>query len=67
MYPYTEVAIEERFGVLSDLGQDMFSIQEPVCLYSQEEFVNLLQSAGWIVDECWVSAFGNIKAVCSKE
>jgi len=67
VYPGKEVDIAERFCVLSDLGKDMFSIQEPVCLYSQEEFESLLQSAGWIVEECWVSAFGNIKAVCSKE
>jgi SAM-dependent methyltransferase len=67
VYPAAALPIEDRFAELSDLGKDMFSIREPVCLYSQEEFMNLLQSAGWIVDECWVSAFGNIKAVCSKE
>jgi SAM-dependent methyltransferase len=67
VYPAIEVPIEQRFSVLSDLGKDMFLIRQPVCLYSQEEFTELLQSAGWIVDECWVSAFGNIKAVCSKE
>lgn len=66
VYPAAALPIEDRFAELSDLGKDMFSIREPVCLYNQEEFVNLLQSAGWIVDECWVSAFGNIKAVCSK-
>jgi SAM-dependent methyltransferase len=66
VYPAKNAALEERFSVLSDLGRDMFSIHEPVCLYSQEEFVSLLQSAGWVVDECWVSAFGNIKAVCSQ-
>jgi SAM-dependent methyltransferase len=66
VYPAAALPIEDRFAELSDLGKDMFSIREPVCLYNQEEFANLLQSAGWIVDECWVSAFGNIKAVCSK-
>jgi hypothetical protein len=66
VYPAAALPIEDRFAELSDLGKDMFSIREPVCLYNQAEFVNLLQSAGWIVDECWVSAFGNIKAVCSK-
>jgi len=67
VYPEKGVVVRERFGALTELGKEMFSIQEPVCLYSQEEFVILLESAGWVVDECWVSAFGNIKAVCSKE
>jgi hypothetical protein len=66
VYPAAALPIEDRFAELSDLGKDMFSIREPVCLYSQAEFVSLLQSAGWAVDECWMSAFGNIKAVCSK-
>jgi SAM-dependent methyltransferase len=58
--------IEGRFERLSELGHEMFSITEPVCLYSQTEFIQLLESAGWVVDECWESAFGNIKAVCLK-
>lgn len=65
-YPFGAVSIERRFGQLSALGQEMFSMVEPVCLYNQAEFTALLQSAGWIVDACWESAFGNIKAVCSK-
>lgn len=65
-YPCATHTIAERFCELSALGKDMFSITEPVCLYNQAEFTLLLESAGWTVDECWVSAFGNIKAVCSK-
>jgi SAM-dependent methyltransferase len=65
-YPGASLPIAERFCELTALGKDMFSITEPVCLYNQVEFMQLLESAGWTVDECWESAFGNIKAVCSK-
>lgn len=65
VYPAAATPLPERFAPLSELGQEMFSITEPVCLYSEAEFRQLLCEAGWQVDECWVSAFGNIKAVCS--
>jgi SAM-dependent methyltransferase len=65
-YPCATTALAERFCELTELGKEMFSINEPVCLYNQAEFIQLLESAGWTVDECWESAFGNIKAVCSK-
>lgn len=64
-YPGGLEPITERFCSLTDLGKEMFQIREPVCLYTQTEFEELLEVAGWRVDECWVSAFGNIKAVCS--
>ena len=66
VYLAANAPIEKRFECLSTLGQEMFSITEPVCLYDQTEFIQLLESAGWTVDKCWESAFGNIKAVCSK-
>jgi len=66
VYSAAATPIEKRFTQLSELGQEMFSITEPVCLYSESEFRALLETAGWTIDECWVSAFGNIKAVCSK-
>jgi SAM-dependent methyltransferase len=59
------VEIEERFFKLNDDQANTFSIDEPLCLYSREEFVGLLEEAGWRVEKCWESAFGNIKAVCS--
>jgi len=65
-YPGVAQPLAERFCELSSLGKEMFSIVEPVCLYNQTEFIELLESAGWTVDECWESAFGNSKAVCSK-
>jgi SAM-dependent methyltransferase len=65
-YPCAAATVSERFCELSELGREMFSINEPVCLYNQNEFIQLLESAGWTVDKCFESAFGNIKAVCSR-
>ena len=65
-YPCAATTVSERFCELSDVGKEMFSINGSVCLYNQTEFMQLLESAGWTVDECWESAFGNIKSVCSK-
>lgn len=66
VYLAAATPIEERFSQLTELGKEMFSIKEPVCLYSEVEFKELLETVGWKVDECWMSAFGNIKAECSK-
>jgi SAM-dependent methyltransferase len=59
------VPIKERFSALNPGRAETFSIHEPVCLYSEDEFVVLLEESGWEVEHCWQSAFGNIKAVCS--
>lgn len=64
-YPAASTPLPDRFVELSDLGKDMFSIAEPVCLYSETEFKLLLEDAGWQIDSCRVTAFGNIQAVCS--
>ena len=57
--------LPDRFAELAPLGKEMFQINESVCLYNEVEFRQLLTAAGWRVDECWASAFGNIKAICS--
>ncbi len=56
--------VAERFCSLQPDMAEIFSIHEPLCLYSKVEFEKLLSDSGWKVKECWVSAFGNIKAVC---
>lgn len=58
--------VTERFCRLNEKGKDLFAITRPVCLYKQEEFLELLSTAGWKVECCWESAFGNHKAVCSR-
>jgi SAM-dependent methyltransferase len=64
-YPAVGTSLPDRFVKLSALGQEMFSIQEPVCLYSQAEFEQLLTDAGWQVRSCCATAFGNIQAICN--
>ncbi|MCA9356938.1 class I SAM-dependent methyltransferase [Candidatus Nomurabacteria bacterium] len=59
------LSIESRFVSLDAKNAETFQIFEPVCLYSQAEFVSLLELAGWRVLRCWQSAFGNHKAICS--
>lgn len=63
-YPALSLSIENRFSVLHPVQAEIFGIHEPVCLYSETEFVSLLEESGWKVEKVWVSAFGNIKAVC---
>jgi SAM-dependent methyltransferase len=57
--------IEDRFFPLPPAQADIFGVQSPICLYTESEFRNLLEEAGWQIDELWVSAFKNLKAVCS--
>jgi hypothetical protein len=57
--------LEGRWSLVTDEGQLKFGITKPVCLYTEKEFEGLLLQAGWKVDELWVSAFNNLKAVCS--
>lgn len=64
-YQDADETVEHRFCRLTPDAAETFCIHEPVCLYTPEEFIVLLQAAGWEVEECWVSAFGNIKAVCA--
>ena len=65
-YSDADKGIEERFAPLDTDAMETFSIHEPLCLYTPDEFTTLLTDSGWKVEECWVSAFGNIKAVCVK-
>lgn len=63
-YADTYKPVHERFCTLPSEAAGVFSIYQPICLYTPEEFVVLLQEAGWEIEELWISAFGNIKAVC---
>jgi SAM-dependent methyltransferase len=66
-YEDRDEVIAERFCGLSPEGAELFHIENPVCLYTQAEFETLLKDSGWKVEKCWVSDFGNIKAVCSSK
>jgi SAM-dependent methyltransferase len=64
-YPDAHKAVEVRFAQLDPTEQSTFSITEQLCLYTPEEAAGLLQMAGWEIEELWISAFGNIKAVAT--
>ena len=63
-YVGKNLPLSERFMKLESAEADIFQIQAPICLYRQEEFISLLETAGWKVEDIWQSAFGNLKAVC---
>jgi|AntRauTorckE6833_2_1112554.scaffolds.fasta_scaffold00911_9 ubiquinone/menaquinone biosynthesis C-methylase UbiE len=58
-------SLENRFDFLDSTGKSTFEINSQICLYTEAEFKELLTETGWQIDEFWVSAFKNIKAVCS--
>ncbi len=51
--------IRDRFCYLDKVSAETFS------MYKKEEFEELLITSGWKVEKSWVSAFGNIKVVCT--
>lgn len=57
--------VKSRFCKLDAEQAEKFYINKPVCLYTKNEFKTLLIKSGWKIEKCWVSAFGNIKAVCN--
>ncbi len=62
-YPIPKSPIEQRFEKLDTVGQEIFSITAPVCLYSETELKQLIIESGWSVIWSRVSDFGNIKVV----
>jgi len=63
-YKDADKSVVDRFCRLNATAAETFSITQPLCLYTPEEFILLLQESTWEIEECWVSAFGNIKVVC---
>lgn len=63
-YKDIDKPIEKRFCRLTDDSADIFMIQKPMCLYTETELCTLLLESGWGIQECWISAFGNIKVIC---
>lgn len=62
-YSVLESPIDQRFELLDTVGQKLFSITAPVCLYSETEIKHLLTETGWNIIWSRVSDFGNIKIV----
>ncbi len=64
-YPDAGKELADRFCALPRAAADTFSITQPICLYTPEECADLLCATGWHIEELWVSAFGNSKALCT--
>jgi SAM-dependent methyltransferase len=65
-YAAVHEPIKDRFATLDPLGQELFSITAPMCLYSYAELLQVLTETGWQVEWSRVSDFGNIKVVAVK-
>lgn len=60
-YDALTMPITERWGRLDAVGQELFSISAPLCLYTESELRELLLKTGWEIEWLRVSDFGNIK------
>lgn len=66
-YAYRDYPIEDRFTGLSPVMARKHSIYPPVCLYRQSELEEMVSMAGWVVDNAFLSPFGNVKLIASKK
>ncbi len=64
-YAHAHRPVQERFSSLDPDIAEKLQMFEPVCLYSKEEFEELLKTAGFQIEKSWESAFGNIKVICN--
>jgi len=62
-YAAARFPVPKRFGELSAQMAGKHEIHGPVCLYTEEDVIILLQGAGLRPKRVWKSAFGNVKAV----
>ena len=60
-YAHKDFPIENRFAVLSEVGQQTFSITEPLCLYSKDDVQCLITELDCRCEYFRTSAFGNHK------
>jgi SAM-dependent methyltransferase len=65
-YDALTMPITERWGKLDVVGQELFSITAPLCLYAESELGELLKKTGWQIEWLRVSDFGNIKVEAKK-
>lgn len=65
-YNAKNLPLAERWGTLNTAGQQLFSITEPLCLYSEAEILELLEDTGWQIEKIRTSDFGNVKVVTNK-
>ena len=65
-YECADSPVAERFCQVGEVGKSVYSINGNVCLYKQKEVVDMLEGAGLVIDKVHISAFGNIKLICTK-
>jgi len=58
--------VNSRFCEVGEVGKTTYGIAGSVCLYKQKEVLDMLEGAGLTVNNIYKSAFGNIKALCTK-
>lgn len=62
-YEGRDEPLATRYAELAAEMRDRHGIHGPVCLYSEDDLVRLLESAGLVPEQVFSSKFGNIKAV----
>ena len=60
-YPCIKDDVESRFCVPEDIAEGL-EVSAPMCLYSEQELLNLFESNFWNLVTLENNAFGNIKA-----
>jgi methyltransferase family protein len=64
-YSAAKTPLGARFGELETSMGNLHGIQEPVCLYSEDDMALLASAADLKVQEIWSSDFKNIKGIFS--
>lgn len=62
-YAGATLAIEQRCAPLAEAVAAKHHVRSPICLYTEPELCRLLTSAGFTVERCFTSPFGNVKAI----
>ena len=63
-YTDASLAVTDRFCMVAPDTAHRHQIFEPLCLYTMNEFNQLVKRADLRVVRVWQSPFGNIKAIC---
>jgi SAM-dependent methyltransferase len=62
-YAAKAAPVSRRWGPLSPAMAIKHDIRNEVCLYASDELSELVTHCGFVVENCWLSTFGNVKLV----
>jgi SAM-dependent methyltransferase len=65
-YAGVDIPLASRYFPLSEAMSSKHGIHGDVCLYGPDDIRTLAETAGLVVEQLFVSTFGNIKCVMSK-